>query len=118
MTRPQSSYTTNGDPFLLGDKSKSYQHQFANLYFMRLSALRKGVLARAQSKWGQTDGAHSVSYFSVQGLIINAAKHVKRVLDVEKGEQAFIVGTTYMEMRLKPNVLDDIGKDVRAYVTT
>ena len=37
---------------------------------------------------------------------------VPRVLDVEKGQLCFIVGTVYMEMPLKPNVLEDIARDV------
>jgi DNA polymerase delta subunit 2 len=34
------------------------------------------------------------------------------VLDVRQGELCWVVGTVYMEMPLKPNVLDDIGKEV------
>lgn len=40
-------------------------------------------------------------------------KKVLRVLDVKKGELCWIMGTVYMEMPLKPNILEDIGKDVR-----
>lgn len=38
---------------------------------------------------------------------------VPRVLDVEKSQVCFIVGTVYMEMSQKPNVLEDVGRDVR-----
>ena len=38
--------------------------------------------------------------------------HVERVLEVNKGELCYIVGTIYMEMPLKPNVMDDIASDV------
>ena len=37
---------------------------------------------------------------------------VERVLDVRQGELCWVVGTVYMDMVLKPNVLDDIGKEV------
>lgn len=37
---------------------------------------------------------------------------VPRVLEVEKGQLCFIIGTVYMDMPLKPNVLDDIARDV------
>lgn len=40
------------------------------------------------------------------------ATFVERVLDVRQGELCWIVGTVYMEMALKPNVLDDISKEV------
>jgi DNA polymerase delta subunit 2 len=38
---------------------------------------------------------------------------VERVLDVRQGELCWVVGTVYMEMAGKPNVLNDIEKDVR-----
>lgn len=38
-----------------------------------------------------------------------------RVLEVQKGQLCWIVGTVYMEMALKPNILEDIGKDVSAF---
>lgn len=37
---------------------------------------------------------------------------VPRVLDVEKGQLSYVIGTVYMDMPLKPNVLDDIARDV------
>jgi DNA polymerase delta subunit 2 len=40
------------------------------------------------------------------------AQMVDRVLDVRQGELCWIVGTVYMEMGLKPNILDDISKEV------
>lgn len=41
--------------------------------------------------------------------------YVPRVLDVQKGMLCYIVGTVYMDMPLKPNVLVDIGKEVRPH---
>lgn len=40
-------------------------------------------------------------------------KLVDRVLDVQPGQLCFVLGTVYMDMPLKPNVLEDITKDVR-----
>jgi len=37
---------------------------------------------------------------------------VDRVLDVRQGELSWVVGTIYMDMPLKPNVLDDLSKEV------
>jgi DNA polymerase delta subunit 2 len=37
---------------------------------------------------------------------------VDRVLDVRQGELVWVAGTVYMEMPLKPNILDDISKHV------
>ena len=38
---------------------------------------------------------------------------VPRVLEVVKGKLCYIIGTVYMDMPLKPNVLEDIARDVR-----
>lgn len=40
---------------------------------------------------------------------------VDRVLDVRQGELCWVAGTIYMDMPLKPNILDDISKDVRDF---
>lgn len=40
-------------------------------------------------------------------------RQVDRVLDVRQGDLCWVTGTVYMEMPLKPNILDDISKDVR-----
>ena len=39
-------------------------------------------------------------------------EQVERVLDVRQGKLCWIAGTIYMDMPLKPNILDDISKDV------
>lgn len=45
-------------------------------------------------------------------------RRVDRVLDVRQGELCWVVGTIYMEMPLKPNILEDISKDVGAILAT
>lgn len=40
---------------------------------------------------------------------------VDRVLDVRQGELVWVAGTVYMEMPLKPNILDDISKHVSSW---
>lgn len=37
---------------------------------------------------------------------------VPRVLEVVKSKLCYVVGTVYMDMPLKPNVLEDIARDV------
>jgi len=43
-------------------------------------------------------------------------KLVPRVLEVVKGKLCYIVGTVYMDMPLKPNVLIDLARDVSSFV--
>ncbi len=44
---------------------------------------------------------------------VGGATYVNRILDVKKGVLSYVVGTVYMDMPLKPSILDDIAKDVR-----
>jgi DNA polymerase delta subunit 2 len=37
---------------------------------------------------------------------------VERVLEVETGQLCYIVGTVYMDMPMKPNIIEDIARDV------
>lgn len=71
------------------------------MYFLRLSKLRKAVKQKAHEAWDD---------FELGG---EKAQYVERVLDVRQGELCWVVGTVYMEMSLKPNVLDDISKEVQ-----
>ena len=43
------------------------------------------------------------------------ARRVERVLDVRQGELCWVAGTIYMDMPLKPNILDDLTKEVKYY---
>ncbi|KAF2133992.1 hypothetical protein P153DRAFT_330716 [Dothidotthia symphoricarpi CBS 119687] len=78
---------------------KNYAHQFADMYFLRLSLLKKAVKQKAHEAWDD---------FELGG---EKASFVERVLDVRQGQLCWVVGTVYMEMALKPNVLDDISKE-------
>ncbi|KAF0463392.1 DNA polymerase alpha/epsilon subunit B-domain-containing protein [Gigaspora margarita] len=72
--------------------------QYANLYYVRLLGLRTSVLNAAQKKWESI-------------LKPNTADTVNKILDVKFGVTCCIIGTVYMEMRLKPNILDDVTKE-------
>ncbi|KAI0060886.1 hypothetical protein BV25DRAFT_912021 [Artomyces pyxidatus] len=82
--------------FSMNAKNKSFKHQYANIYFVRLRHLRTPIEKEALRRWKDVAGS---------------PKLVPRVLDVLKGQLCYIVGTVYMEMPLKPNVLEDIGRD-------
>ncbi|MCJ1288905.1 hypothetical protein MMC34_000436 [Xylographa carneopallida] len=81
-----------------GDQ-KHYQQQYADIYFLRLAMLKPAVKEAAETAWGD---------FEIGG---EAVHQVERVLDVRQGELCWVMGTIYMDMPLKPNILDDISKD-------
>lgn len=78
---------------------KQYQQQYADMYFARLAQLKPAIEAIA---------AEAFSEYEISN---EAAQQVDRVLDVRQGNLCWVIGTVYMEMPLKPNVLDDIGKE-------
>jgi DNA polymerase delta subunit 2 len=107
------------DSFLLtGETAKSYSHQFANIYFARLTVLKPVVLKAAENKWKGVTGkwqnlalnCHFVRQLAL--LDLGNPAPVPRVLDVVKSRLCYVIGTVYLDMPLKPNVLVDIGKEV------
>lgn len=81
------------------DRQRSYQQQFGDMYFLRLTKIKPAVDEVASTTW--------------DGTVIGgeAARRVERVLDVRQGELCYVTGTVYMEMPLKPNILEDVSKD-------
>ncbi|KAJ7134983.1 DNA polymerase alpha/epsilon subunit B-domain-containing protein [Mycena crocata] len=82
--------------FIITSANKSYKHQYANIYFIRLRILRDVVEEKARQRWHGIKGSPVL---------------VPKVLEVEKSQLCYIVGTVYMDMPLKPNVMEDIARD-------
>jgi hypothetical protein len=98
LERQPSSYKSFST-FAL-EKEKQYQQQYGDMYFLRLAKLKPAVEAIAAQAWNG---------FQIAGETV---QRVERVLDVRQGKLCWVAGTIYMEMPLKPNILDDISKDV------
>ncbi|PFH52386.1 hypothetical protein AMATHDRAFT_46256 [Amanita thiersii Skay4041] len=82
--------------FVIESKDRSYKHQYANIYFVRLRLLRQVIEKRATRLWGAYDEKPIA---------------VPRVLEVVKEQFCYIIGTVYMDMPLKPNVVEEIARD-------
>ncbi|KAG8993841.1 hypothetical protein FRB90_000586 [Tulasnella sp. 427] len=98
-TRPPTHFTPLDDltsSFLLNAKTQTYSHQYSSIYFLRLHELKKAVSQVARAKWTNAPGG---------------PQHVPRVLEIKKGNLCYVIGTVYMDMRMKPSILDDIAKD-------
>ncbi|KAF7322784.1 Glutamate decarboxylase [Mycena chlorophos] len=99
LSRPLTTIlppTEETPSFLITAATKTYKHQYANIYFIRLQKLRDTVIAKARERW---EGIEGDPVF------------VPKVLEVEKTRLSYIVGTVYMDMPLKPNILEDIARD-------
>lgn len=98
---------------ITSDTDKSYKYQYSNIYFTRLSELRKPIEERALKRWANVDGAYHATVFATRSNgVAGKPRLVRRVLEVVKSQLCYIVGTVYMDMPLKPNVLEDIARDV------
>lgn len=86
------------DAYALPQAIRTYEKQFAPMYFNRLKALRSRVSHAAKRKWGEE---------TVNG---KAVTKKDKVLDIRPDEPAWVVGTIYMEMKYKPNILEDVSK--------
>ncbi|KAF7301784.1 Glutamate decarboxylase [Mycena indigotica] len=98
-TRPLTTIlppTVDTPSFIIAAANKSYKHQYANVYFLRLQKLKETVAQKARDRWQGIEGD---------------PKFVHKVLEVEKSQLSYIVGTVYMDMPLKPNILEDIARD-------
>lgn len=73
--------------------------QFGDMYFLRLAKLKPVVEAIAADAWEE---------FEIAG---EHAQRVERVLDVRQGQLCWVAGTIYMDLPLKPNILEDISKE-------
>ena len=69
------------------------------MYFLRLAKLKPAVEQIAEEAWAELQ------------ILGEKVRRVDRVLDVRQGELCWVAGTVYMDMPLKPNILDDISKD-------
>ncbi|KAL7422155.1 DNA polymerase delta small subunit Cdc1 [Cryptotrichosporon argae] len=99
LRRATADYTSLPElsaPFLLDPATRSYKHQYSNIYFVRLVELRPVVEANAARKWKDVRGQPPL---------------LPRILNVQRSQLCYIVGTVYMEMPLKPNVLEDMARD-------
>ncbi|ETN38580.1 uncharacterized protein HMPREF1541_06617 [Cyphellophora europaea CBS 101466] len=82
------------------EDTKQYHQQFADIYFLRLAKLKPIVEKIGKADWED---------FEIAG---EKAERVHRVLDVRQGELCWVVGTIYMDLPLKPNILEDISKEL------
>ncbi|KAJ2559528.1 DNA polymerase delta small subunit Cdc1, partial [Coemansia sp. RSA 1836] len=72
---------------------RTYARQFNELYYARLNELKPHVLAAAAKKWGAD------------------CRFTPKVLNVEAGQTAYIVGTVFIDSRAKPSTLDQVERE-------
>ncbi|RMZ91585.1 hypothetical protein DV736_g1173, partial [Chaetothyriales sp. CBS 134916] len=97
--RAVAAYNPMNSYRLSREEMKQYEQQFGDIYFLRLAKLKPVVERIAEEAWFD---------FEIAG---ERAHRVDRVLDVRQGQLCWVVGTIYMDMPLKPNILEDISRE-------
>ena len=103
------------EPLLVPLSARRYNRQFASLYDYRLRRLKhpKGRLLRmATERWGEGATKAAAAGGSSPAASSVRAGYVKRILDVKQGAICYVIGTIYCSMHLKPDVLEDLTREV------
>lgn len=82
-------------PLRVPAAERTYGRQFAQVYDYRLAVLRRRVLASATEAYGEKP------------------PYVERILDIPPKQLCFVIGTVYANLKLKPDVLQEIAREVR-----
>ncbi|CAG5922236.1 DNA polymerase delta subunit 2 isoform 2-T4 [Menidia menidia] len=88
--RMSQAYSPWSERYSVGERS--FSRQYAHIYAARLMQMRPTLSERAQKKWGPD-------------VII------KKLCDLEPGEQCCIVGTLFKRMELQPSILKEISEE-------
>ncbi|CAM9590090.1 unnamed protein product [Ascophyllum nodosum] len=101
--RVELSYEPRHQRFVV--KTKSFTQQFSHVYNKRLVGLKAAVRGAAEARWGGTEGGGD----GVGGS--GRVRFVDRLVNMQKGEDWVVIGTTYKAMKLRPSILNEFKED-------
>ncbi|XP_006832317.1 PREDICTED: DNA polymerase delta subunit 2 [Chrysochloris asiatica] len=87
---PVVGYTNCSQPFRLGERS--FSRQYAHIYATRLIQMRPFLVSRAQQHWG-------------------SGVRVRKLCELQPGEDCCVVGTLFKAMQLQPSILQEVSEE-------
>ncbi len=90
------------DAFLFPQDKKTYRHQYREIYEARAKQLKSRVMKMASMKWKDE---------TING---QKAKYVNKLLDVKSMVPSYVIGTVFMDMKYKPNILQEVTGNIYA----
>ncbi|CAN9513444.1 unnamed protein product [Ophioblennius macclurei] len=88
--RTSLSYTACSQRYEVGERS--FNRQYAHIYAARLMQMRPLLSERAREKWGSD-------------------LCIRKLCDLQPGEQCCVVGTLFKRMELQPSILKEISEE-------
>jgi len=90
------------DAFFFPPDKRSYGHQYREIYEARAKQLKSRVMKMASMKWKNE---------TING---EKAKYVNKLLDVKSMTPSYVIGTVFMDMKYKPNILREATGNIYA----
>jgi len=94
LNRRTASYKNKDSPFKI--QNRFYEQQYSGIYFCRLKKLYNNVKKACEEKWRKSIDSGKVEYKS-------------KILDIKQGKLSYVIGTVFLDMSGKPNILKDVS---------
>lgn len=105
-------------------RKHAYKQQYASLYYIRLVKLREAALKAAHQRWGSIPGKetkktlfHSTFSTYPSFFLLEKPTYTAKILDIKPGELCYMLGTLYLEMPSKPNVMNNLEDEASIYIS-
>jgi len=94
LDRKLCIYKNRDSKFII--QNRFYEQQYSGIYFCRLKKLYHNVKKACEEKWRSSIESRKIEYKS-------------KILDIKQGKLSYVIGTVFLDMTGKPNILKDVS---------